>query len=170
MRKSRRKIAGVSVLRMGNESMVKNFIEKTGDSGIMRETNDKGKTDVHIVGKIDKKIYSCISDDIVTDEVIITDVQIQHIMEHHPNDFERFSKYFSNIVAEPDYIFRGNKPNTAVILKEIFDNGERFQTILRLCTSKEPEGFKNSIITFMKIDEKRWKRYLRTKEILYRRE
>ena len=142
MRKSRRKIAGVSVLRMGNESMVKNFIEKTGDSGIMRETNDKGKTDV----------------------------QIQHIMEHHPNDFERFSKYFSNIVAEPDYIFRGNKPNTAVILKEIFDNGERFQTILRLCTSKEPEGFKNSIITFMKIDEKRWKRYLRTKEILYRRE
>lgn len=142
MRKSRRKIAGVSVLRMGNESMVKNFIEKTGDSVIMRETNDKGKTDV----------------------------QIQHIMEHHPNDFERFSKYFSNIVAEPDYIFRGNKPNTAVILKEIFDNGERFQTILRLCTSKEPEGFKNSIITFMKIDEKRWKRYLRTKEILYRRE
>ena len=142
MRKSRRKIAGVSVLRMGNESMVKNFIEKTGDSGIMRETNDKGKTDV----------------------------QIQHIMEHHPNDFERFSKYFSNIVAEPDYIIRGNKPNTAVILKEIFDNGERFQTILRLCTSKEPEGFKNSIITFMKIDEKRWKRYLRTKEILYRRE
>lgn len=142
MRKSRRKIAGVSVLRMGNESMVKIFIEKTGDSGIMGETNDKGKTDV----------------------------QIQHIMEHHPNDFERFSKYFSNIVAEPDYIFRGNKPNTAVILKEIFDNGERFQTILRLCTSKEPEGFKNSIITFMKIDEKRWKRYLRTKEILYRRE
>ena len=125
---------------------------------------------MHIVGKIDKKIYSCITDDIVTDEVIITDVQIQHIMEHHPNDFERFSKYFSKIVTEPDYIFRGNKPDTAVILKAICDNGERFQTILRLCTSKEPEGFKNSIITFMKIDEKRWKRYLRTKEILYSRE
>ena len=89
---------------------------------------------MHIVGKIDKKIYSCITDDIVTDEVIITDVQIQHI------------------------------------LKAICDNGERFQTILRLCTSKEPEGFKNSIITFMKIDEKRWKRYMRTKEILYSRE
>lgn len=123
-----------------------------------------------LVGKINKKIYKCITQDIVSDEVIITDVQIQHIKDHHPNDFERFSKYFSEIVAEPDYIFRGNKPDTAVILKEIIDAGERFQTILRLCTSKDTEGFKNSIITFMKIDEKRWKRYLRTKEILYRRE
>lgn len=123
-----------------------------------------------LVGKINKEIYKCITQDIVSDEVIITDVQIQHIKDHHPNDFERFSKYFSEIVAEPDYIFRGNKPDTAVILKEIIDAGERFQTILRLCTSKDTEGFKNSIITFMKIDEKRWKRYLRTKEILYRRE
>lgn len=123
-----------------------------------------------LVGKINKEIYKCITQDIVSDEVIITDVQIHHIKDHHPNDFERFSKYFSEIVAEPDYIFRGNKPDTAVILKEIIDAGERFQTILRLCTSKDTEGFKNSIITFMKIDEKRWKRYLRTKEILYRRE
>ena len=124
----------------------------------------------YIIGKIDRSIYSCITDDIATDEVIITDVQIRHIKDHHPNDYERFSKYFSEIVAMPDYIIRGNKPYTAVILKEIADGEKRFQTILRLCTSKDPDGFKNSIITFMKIDEKRWKRYLRTKEILYKRE
>ena len=42
-----------------------------------------------------------------------------------------------------------NKPDTAVILKEIVDGDEKFQTVLRLCTSKEPEGYKNSIITFL---------------------
>ncbi len=124
---------------------------------------------MYSVGKINLEIFRCITEDITTDEAIITDSQIQHIKDHHPNDFERFSKYFSVIVSEPDYIFEGNKPDTAVILKEIADDCERFQTVLRLCTSKDPSGFKNSVITFMKIDEKRWKRYLRTKTILYRK-
>ena len=117
---------------------------------------------MYIVGKIDKSIYSCISDDIVTDEVVITDNQIEHIKDRHPNDYERFSKYFGEIVEQPDYIIQANRPNTAVILKEIVDEGECFQTVLRLCTSKEPVGYKNSIITFLRIDEKRWNRYLRT--------
>lgn len=125
---------------------------------------------MHFIGKIDKNIYKCVTDDIVTDEVIITDTQIRHIKDRHPNDYERFSKHFSDIVSLPDYIIESNKANTAVILKEIMDDGEKFQTVLRLSTSKEPDGYKNSIITFLKIDEKRWKRYLRTKKILYKRE
>ncbi len=136
----------------------------------MKGTNEKEAIVVHTVGKINKEIYKCITADIVTDEVIITDNQIQHIKERHPNDYERFSQYFLEIVANPDYIIEANKPDTAVILKEIVDDGEKFQTVLRLCTSKEPEGYQNSIITFLRIDEKRWNRYLRTKKILYKRE
>lgn len=138
----------------------------------MNRINGSAEEDieVHQVGRIDKEIYKCITADIVTDEVIITDNQIQHIKERHPNDYEMFSQYFNQIIKEPDYIIETNKPDTAVILKEIVYNGEKFQTVLRLCTSKEPDGYKNSIITFHKIDEKRWKRYLRTKKILYKRE
>ena len=109
-------------------------------------------------------------EDIVTDEVVITDNQIQHIKDRHPNDYERFSSYFGEIVKNPGYIIEANKPDTAVILKEIIDNGEKFQMVLRMCTSKEPKGYKNSIITFLRIDEKRWNRYLRTKKILYKKE
>ncbi len=47
---------------------------------------------MHQVGKINREIYKCISNDIVTDEVIITDVQIKHIQERHPMDYERFSR------------------------------------------------------------------------------
>lgn len=123
---------------------------------------------MYFIGRINKQIYSCVSNDIVTDEVIITDSQIQHIKDRHPDDYERFSKYFEEIISFPDYIIESKKPDTAVILKEIVDNGERFQTILRPCTSKEPEGYKNSIITFLRLDKKRWERYLRTKRILYK--
>ena len=45
---------------------------------------------MYVVGKIDQEIYQCITNDIVTDEVIITDERIEHIKERHPNDYERF--------------------------------------------------------------------------------
>ncbi len=122
------------------------------------------------VGKIDRNIFSCITEDIVTDEVIITEKQIAHIRERHPNDYERYSGFFQEIISSPDYILEANKPNTAVLLKEIRDESEVFKTILKIATSIDEAGYKNSIITFMKIDTKEWNRLLRNKRILYKRE
>ena len=113
------------------------------------------------VGKIDREIYHCIAEDIVTDKVIITVVQIMHIRERHPNDYELFSTYFDEIIRDPDYIIEAKKPNTALILKEIKDVKEVFKMVLRLITSKDNFDYKNSIITFMKIDDKEWNRLLR---------
>ena len=125
---------------------------------------------MHIVGRIDRKIYECITDDITTDEVIITEERIQHIVERHPNDYEQYYAYLKTVVEDPDYIIEANKPNTALILKEIIESDERqFKTILRLKTSKDNKVFKNSIITFMKINEKEWSRLIRNKRILYKR-
>lgn len=125
---------------------------------------------MHVIGKIDREIYRCISGNIVTDEVIITDVQIKHIKERHPNDYEQFSKYFAEIIAEPDYILEANRPNTAFVLKKIEIEKMHFQLILRLKTSLDPQNYKNSIITFLKIDQRKWEKYLRNKKILYSRE
>ena len=105
----------------------------------------------------------------MTDEVVITDERIQHIKDRHPNNYERYCGFLEEIVAQPDYIIGDARPNSADILKWIKESDEYFLTIVRLCTSKEPEGYKNSIITFLKIDKKRWKRYLRTKKILYKK-
>ncbi len=126
---------------------------------------------MHTVGRINRDIYRCIAEDIVTDEVVITDNQIQHIKERHPNDYERFAEYFGEIVGNPDYIIESPKPATALILKEITgENGEVFKTVLRLVTSTDNLEYKNSIITFMKIDKKEWDRILRNKKILYKKE
>ena len=122
---------------------------------------------MHIVGKIDKKIYSCITDDIVADEVIITDERITHIQERHPNDYERYYGYLQEIVEHPQYIIETNRPFTALVLSEFADGKEQFKTVVRLMTSHDNPGFKNSIITFMKINDREWKRMLKNKRILY---
>ena len=58
---------------------------------------------MHIIGKINKNIYKCVTEDITTEEVIITDNQINHIKNRHPNDYENFSSYFSDILSDPDF-------------------------------------------------------------------
>ena len=126
---------------------------------------------LHFVGKINKEIYKCVAENIVTDDVIITSERIGHIKERHPNDFERYYEYLKEIVEDPDYIIETSKPNTALILKDIVESDEKhFKTVLRLVTSSDNLGFKNSIITFMKINEKEWNRLIRNKKILYKKE
>ena len=125
---------------------------------------------MYSVGKIDIEIYKCVTEDIQTDEVIITERQIEHIKERHPSDYERYFSYAQEIIREPDYILEANKPNTAFVLKHIVDNGKNYQLILRLKTSHDTADNCNSIITFLKVEEKRYNRYLRTKKILYNSE
>lgn len=125
---------------------------------------------MYLVGKIDIEIYNCITKDITTDEVIITDKQIDHIKNRHPNDYELFNKYFEKIVVQPDYIIEANKPFTALILKEIQIDNKKFKTVVRLATSNDTPSYKNSIITFMKIDDREWNRILKNKKILYKSE
>ena len=145
-------------------------VDKAEKGGIIKSEVAKAVNDVHIIGKINVEKYKCVTDDIITDEVVITDKQIQHIKERHPNDYERFYKYFKEIVENPDYIIEANKKDTALILKEITENTTQFKTVLRLATSNDNPEFKNSIITFMKIDEKEWNRLLKNKKILYKSE
>ena len=125
---------------------------------------------MYLVGKIDIEIYNCITKDITTDEVIITDKQIDHIKNRHPNDYELLNKYFEKIVEQPDYIIEANKPFTALILKEIQIDNKKFKTVVRLATSNDTPSYKNSIITFMKIDDREWNRILKNKKILYKSE
>ena len=124
---------------------------------------------MHHITKLNKEFYRCISLDLNCDDVIITDKQIAHIKAHHPNDYDSISPYFSYAIEYPDYILQANKPNTAIILKEIHANNTNIKLILRLVTSSEPSELKNSIITAMKINQKEWNRLLRNKTILYKR-
>ena len=125
---------------------------------------------MYFIGKIDRNIFRCVTEDIVTDEVIITDERIRHIKERHPQDYERYAEYIKESVEAPDYIIEANKPKTALILKEIQTEHEVFKMVVRLITSTDDIGFKNSVITFMKINQKEWNRLIKNKKILYKSE
>ena len=155
--------------RMKVRYELENTIEKPAKRDTIEKTSGGGSS-VHTVGRIDIEKYKVVADKIQTDEVIITDERIEHIRERHPNDFERYAQYLSKIVENPDYILEANKPNTAFLLKEFVEADERFQLILRLAVEGDIPGYKNSIITFLKVEEKRYRRYLRTKKVLYKSE
>ena len=123
---------------------------------------------MYVIGKIDIETYRVVSETIRTDEVVITGERIAHIKERHPKDFERYSGYLKEIVRFPDYILEANRPHTAFLLKTFQTEGERFQLILRLAVEGDIPGYKNLVITFLRVEEKRYQRYLRTKKILYK--
>ena len=124
---------------------------------------------MQFVCKLDKNLYSVVTADIASDEVIITDKQIEHIKERHPNDFESFASFMGEVIVNPDYIIEANKSNTALILKEIELDGRKLKLVLRLKTSLDPDEYKNSVITFQHINDKRYLRYINNAKILYKR-
>lgn len=126
--------------------------------------------DVNFICKINRDLYRVIEDDLSTDEVIITEEQILHIEEGHPGDYDRLAAYAPQTLQEPDYILRGNRPHTALVLKEIRVEDIAVEVVLRLKVSSDPEAYKNSIITMWGIGQKRLKRLLRQSEILYKKE
>ena len=142
-----------------------------GDSGIINpDERGTAVSDVHYIGKIDVNIYKCVTEDIVSDEVIITDAQVSHIQARHPGVFEKYGKYFEEVVSSPDYILEANKPNTALVLKQIPTENGYTKMALRLHTSADDPSYKNSVITFVEIDERDWNRLLRNKKVLYKHE
>ena len=125
---------------------------------------------MNFICKINRELYRVVEDDLVSDDVIITEQQILHIEEGHPGDYARLSAYIPQALQEPDYILRGNRPHTALVLKQITTSELTAEVVLRLKVSSDPEEYKNSIITMWNLSPKRFRRLLRQSEILYKKE
>lgn len=141
-------------------------------SGKMYSSKEEKGVEVHTVGKINREIYKCVTEDIVTDEVVITDERIEHIERRHPGDYKQYHDYLADMVLNPDYILQDDRPFTAMVLKRFYDTDteKHFRLALRLRSSEDTENFQNSIITFMKIRDKEYKRLIKNKTILYKKE
>lgn len=119
------------------------------------------------IGKIDIKKYARLCENkIVTDEVIITFKQIEHIDEERCGIFEKYKNNLKDIVAYPDYIIKDTKhKDTGLVIKK-YDKD--VVVVLKLNTADKEK--KNSIITIWEIKDKRLQRYLETHKIVYKGE
>lgn len=86
-----------------------------GDEVIVNEK----KVVIHSLGKLDWEIYDCFSNNHITDEVIITEEQIEHIRERHPEAYIDTVHYVRDILDDPDYISRDKLPHTGLVVKKI---------------------------------------------------
>lgn len=148
----------------------KKTVAEVFQSDTMNISEDKGNIEVHSVGKINREIFKCITEDIRTDEVIITDNQIQHIKDRHPEIYDKVLNNIQEAIRVPDYIIRDKHEYSGLVIKRIQTESGILQVVLRLCTSEDEQGYKNSIISCWELSEKRLQNYLRNKEILYSRE
>lgn len=145
-------------------------VAKNSGSGIINALSTKEDVQVHSVGRINRDIYKCITEDIVTDEVIITENQMQHILDRHPDAYAEIIDYLSDIIRDPDFIIEDKHDNTGLVIKRVKLEKEYAQMVLRICTSDDNPNYKNSVISCWEISEKRLQNYLRNKRILYKKE
>ena len=132
---------------------------------------DKRNIEVYKIGKIDREIYKCITEDIRTDEVIITDERIEHIRERRGDEFyARYSSLFDEILRTPDYIFREKREHTALVCKRIVEDEKYVNLVLRIAIETDNPEYKNSIITAIGESEKRFAQRLRNNIVLYKNE
>ena len=137
-------------------------------SGILDTSNRIGvNPDVNYICDLNPEIYKAAVPTITTEHVIITDKQLAHIRERHPDISATVMEQLTEIIHAPDYIIETDMPYTANILKHLEINGKGYQLVLRIRTDSDPEEFQNSVITFMSVNEKRYRQYLRNRKILY---
>ena len=109
-----------------------------------------------------------------TDVVVITAERIGHIKEHHPGDYEKYSRYIKDMVEKPGYLIRDTDPQTVIVLKQYSENSVQFRLVLSMAIVGDALNRQNSIITFLKISERTYRKYIRkyTREekILYKSE
>ncbi|MBR1884559.1 MAG: hypothetical protein IJ809_06520 [Clostridia bacterium] len=95
---------------------------------------------------------------------------VQHIMKHHPGDFEKYNRYISEILDIPDVIVADNKNvDTLVFIKRIHEENINIYMVIKLSTNLLQVNKKNTILTLWKIKEKKCNQIIRNKEIIWKK-
>lgn len=123
------------------------------------------------IGRIDISKYQPITKNkIITDQVILTENRKDHIIERRGEDFyDKYSPLFADIIADPDYIFKDKNDNTALVAKTFDVDGSSVNIVLRLVVEGENPNYKNSIITAVCENNKRFSQRLRNTTPVYKR-
>lgn len=122
------------------------------------------------LGVLNTDIYNCISPKLATDRVIISNKQLDHIADHHPEAYDEALIELKSTLESPDYIFKDDKHfDTGLVVKAILAGNTYLYIVLKVCTDSKGGTLANSVISGWKISESRLNNYLRNKTILYKK-
>ncbi len=123
------------------------------------------------IGNIDlNKFHGITEKKIITDEVILTNNRIDHIIERRGQSFyDEYNQYFPEIISDPDYIFKDKNEDTAIVSKTFEHKGKSVNLVLKLAVEGDDLKYKNSIITAVCENNKRFSQRLRNNEPTYKK-
>lgn len=120
-----------------------------------------------LLGKIDINSLIQTFGKIQTDEVIVTDERIRHIIERHPQYYKLFLEYGVFAVTNPDYIIKDGKCDGIIfMIKRLIDTN--INVVVRVALSTDKKGLKNSVMTSYRLRDRNLKRMMEKNEILYK--
>lgn len=64
--------------------------------------------------------------------IYLGESNIEHMINRHPDDYERFGDYISDILSFPDYVGRNPKDNSIEFVKEFQVENEFVKVAVRL--------------------------------------
>lgn len=104
-----------------------------------------------------------------TDEIIVTNERLDHIQDHHPQDYELFVQYGISTVESPDEILKDSKnENTVFMIKHL--EGTNLNVVAKLILDIEDTEYKNSVMTFYRIRNSNLKKLRKKNKTLYKKE
>ena len=121
-----------------------------------------------LLGKIDINPLVQIFGEMQTDEVIVTDERMEHIIERHPQDYELFLEYGVSTVTNPDFIIKDSKCNGTIFMVKRLTN-TNINVVVRVALSIDKRGLKNSVMTSYRLRDRNLKKMLERNEVLYKK-
>lgn len=120
---------------------------------------------MQLITKLDKIKLGEYGQNVITDEVILTDERLyEHIMLYHEEEYNILKPHIKNIIDEPDYIIEDNRhEDTMIYLKKIESIEKNGRVVIKLALGKDEEHNKNSIITLMIQNKRTWNQTIRNR-------
>lgn len=116
------------------------------------------------------KIYKGITGKMISDKVIITSRQKEHILDHHKESYSETLRSLEQSINNPDVVLIDPKhENTGLIIKEIEDS-HSLQAVIRIKIDSDDDKYFNSIISCWKINKKRADKLKNNYKIVYKNE
>lgn len=104
-----------------------------------------------------------------TNEIIVTNERIDHIIKQHPKDYPLFQKYGIQTVESPDIVIKDCKnTGTVFMVKKLPQTN--LNVVARLVLDTDEPTHKNSVMTFYCIRNKNLVKLENKNKVLYKKE
>lgn len=153
--------------RMAVSGYDRKNVDNRSESGIIKGVGGAA-TEIIQLGNLNSQLLKDEFGELRTSETIVTNERINHIKQHHSQDYELFEKYGANTIKNPDSIIKDGKNKSTVFMIKRLEN-MNLNVVTRLVLSDDNENLKNSVMTFYRIREKNLKK-LKNKNIIYKAE